>query len=63
MPATGSQDMVEELSSFLRSHKVISVQKTLEAIEGAPGWCFCVEYLDRRLAVHARQDVSAQHGR
>lgn len=34
------------MNLFLRSHKVISVQKTLHEIDGAPRWCFCVEYLD-----------------
>ncbi|MDD5089822.1 MAG: HRDC domain-containing protein [Candidatus Wallbacteria bacterium] len=46
VPATGAPDLEEELNLFLRSHKVISVQKTVEAIDGAPRWCFCVEYLE-----------------
>lgn len=46
IPATGSPDLEEELNHFLRSHKVVSVQKTVEMIDGAPRWCFCVEYLE-----------------
>jgi len=46
IPATGSPDLEEELNHFLRSHKVISVQKTVEVIDGAPRWCFCIEYIE-----------------
>ena len=46
IPVTGSPDLEEDLNHFLRSHKVISVQKTVEAVDGAPRWCFCVEYLE-----------------
>lgn len=46
IPATGSPDMEDELNVFLRSHKVITVQKALETVDGTTRWCFCVEYLD-----------------
>ncbi|HPO15649.1 MAG TPA: HRDC domain-containing protein [Candidatus Hydrogenedentes bacterium] len=46
IPATGSTDLEEDLNRFLRSHKVITVQKTVEMIDGAPRWCFCVEYIE-----------------
>lgn len=46
IPAIGSLDLEEELNLFLRSHRVVSVQKTVETIDGMPRWCFCVEYLD-----------------
>ena len=46
IPATGSPDLEDELNHFLRSHKVVSVQKTVEMIDGAPRWCFCIEYLE-----------------
>jgi len=38
--------MEAELNAFLRSHRIVSAQKTLETWEGVPRWCFCVEYLD-----------------
>jgi superfamily II DNA helicase RecQ len=50
IPATGSPEIEEELNHFLRSHKVISVQKTVEVIDGTPRWCFCVEYLEDGVA-------------
>ena len=46
IPATGSPDLEEELNGFLRSKKVVSVQKSLEAVDGVARWCFCVEYLE-----------------
>jgi superfamily II DNA helicase RecQ len=46
IPATGSPDLEAELNAFLRSHRIVSVQKTLENWESSPRWCFCVEYLD-----------------
>lgn len=46
IPATGSPDLEEEMNLFLRSHKVIAVQKSIEHIDGVMRWCFCVEYLD-----------------
>lgn len=46
IPATGSPDLEEELNRFLRSHRVVTTQKTLQAVDGVLRWCFCVEYLD-----------------
>jgi len=34
IPATGSPDLEEELNLFLRSHRVVTAQKTLQAVEG-----------------------------
>ncbi len=45
IPATGSTDLEEEMNHFLRSHKVVSVKKSIEVIDGLPRWCFCVEYI------------------
>lgn len=46
IPATGSPDLEEELNLFLRSHRIVSTQKTLQPVDGVLRWCFCVEYLD-----------------
>jgi superfamily II DNA helicase RecQ len=46
IPATGSPELEEELNLFLRSHKIIAVNKSVEDIDGTMRWCFCVEYLD-----------------
>ena len=45
IPATGDVDAEEELNRFLRSHRVVSVQKQLVLEGGTAYWCFCVEYL------------------
>jgi len=46
IPVTGSSDLEDELNQFLRSHRIVSVQKTVEVVDGAPRWCFCLEYLE-----------------
>ncbi len=45
IPATGDLDAEEELNRFLRSHRVVSVQKELVAESATACWCFCIEYL------------------
>ncbi|MBR0237029.1 MAG: HRDC domain-containing protein [Thermoguttaceae bacterium] len=40
---------VEELNLFLRSHRIVSVQKAFSLIGDACVWNFCVEYLDVEL--------------
>ena len=49
IPATGSPELEDELNLFLRSHKIIAVQKGIETIDGTTRWCFCVEYMDGAL--------------
>lgn len=46
IPAGGSPELEEEMNRFLRSHRVVSVQKKLESNEGSLLWCFCAEYID-----------------
>lgn len=50
VPATGSPDLEEALNHFLRSKRIVSVQKSLQEVDGAARWCFCVEYLEGALA-------------
>jgi len=46
IPAGGSPELEEAFNEFLRSHRVIQVQKSLEIVEGSACWCFCVEWLE-----------------
>ena len=46
IPAHGESDLLEELNCFLRSHRVICIQKELSQREIAPCWRICVEYLE-----------------
>jgi superfamily II DNA helicase RecQ len=46
IPASGESPLVEELNRFLRTHRVISVQKEITQRETAPCWRICVEYLE-----------------
>jgi superfamily II DNA helicase RecQ len=43
--AAGDLEAEEEFNRFLRSHRVVSVQKQLVVEGGSAHWCFCVEYL------------------
>ena len=45
IPAHGSAELEEELNLFLRSHRIVSVQKSLQPIGDVFCWNFCVEYL------------------
>ncbi|MCP5535557.1 MAG: hypothetical protein H7A51_04885 [Akkermansiaceae bacterium] len=45
IPAGGGEE-TEELNKFLRSHRVVSVDKHLVTEGGQPRWVFCVEYLE-----------------
>lgn len=45
-PASGEGAPLEELNAFLRSHRVLSVERELVSACPSPSWCFCVEYLD-----------------
>ncbi len=42
----GASAITEELNLFLRSHRVVSVQKELTQRDTSPCWRLCVEYLD-----------------
>jgi len=49
IPASGSPEAEDELNQFLRSHRVVQVQRTLENNNGMPSWCFCIEWLEGAL--------------
>ena len=49
IPASGSPEAQEELNYFLRSHRVVQVQRSLENNNGMLCWCFCVEWLEGAL--------------
>jgi len=44
---TGGAGAEEELNKFLRSHRIVSVQRELARTVSGTFWCFCIEYLDQ----------------
>jgi superfamily II DNA helicase RecQ len=44
---SGSSEAEEELNKFLRSHRIVTVQRELARTASGTFWCFCVEYLDQ----------------
>ena len=50
IPLVGGERINEDLNVFLRSKKVLSVDKQLVVSSGAAFWSFCVGYLDETVA-------------
>ena len=47
VPALQPADAVEEMNSFLRAHRVLSLEKHLVGTDAAAFWAVCVQYLER----------------
>lgn len=45
VPGQGGEEAMEEMNKFLRSHRVLSIEKRM--VEQGGYWSFCVEYLER----------------
>jgi len=48
IPMEGDPEATEQLNTFLRSQKVLSIEKAAVAAGGRQYWSVCVEYLPRR---------------
>jgi len=46
IPATTPADAEDELSRFLRGHRVAAIERHFAVVGGAPMWCLAVECLD-----------------
>lgn len=44
IPAQGNELIEEELNKFLRSHKIVEIDKKFMATD-MPCWCFCIGFL------------------
>lgn len=55
--APGGEHLAEELNLFLRSKKVLSVDRRLVTTEGGTFWHVCVEYLDEAYPAGPREKV------
>ena len=44
---TGDSDAEEEMNKFLRTHRIVTVQRELANTVLGSYWCFCVEYIDQ----------------
>lgn len=45
IPIHDGQDQLVELNRFLRSEKIVTVDKSLVVVEGSAFWSFCVQFL------------------
>ena len=46
---SGDTEAEEELNKFLRSHRIVTVQRELARTQSEMFWCFCVEYIDQAI--------------
>ena len=44
---SGDTEAEEELNKFLRSYRIVTVQRELARTQSGTFWCFCVEYIDQ----------------
>lgn len=49
IPASGSNEIEDEMNQFLRSHRIVSTRSELVNDERRSFWCFCIEYIDGKL--------------
>ena len=57
IPIIGDENdtLTNELNSFLRSHRILNVERHLVTTSNSGLWCFCVEYVDGSTISNARQ--------
>lgn len=46
IPIPGSEQMNEEMNTFLRSKKVLSVEQQVVQSPNGAFWCFCIRYVE-----------------
>ena len=46
---SGDSESEEDMNKFLRSYRIVTVQRELVHTSSGTYWCFCVEYLDQAL--------------
>jgi superfamily II DNA helicase RecQ len=49
IPSDDAGAQMEELNRFLRSHRVLEVEKHFHSTEKGAGWYFCVKYMEAAL--------------
>ena len=50
IPSGGCEAVEAEMNTFLRSHRILKVERELVQRETSPCWAVCVEYLDGAVA-------------
>ncbi len=48
IPMEGDEEATEQLNRFLRTHKVLCIEKAAVVAQGRQYWSVCVEFLPRR---------------
>lgn len=55
VPIPGSEEMNEEMNTFLRSKKVLSVEQQVVQSPNGAFWCFCIRYVEGTI-IPSRKD-------
>ena len=50
IPSVGCEAVEAEMNAFLRSHRILKVERELVQRETSPCWAVCVEYMDGAVA-------------
>jgi superfamily II DNA helicase RecQ len=51
IPILGGEKLVSEMNTFLRSQKILQVEKELVSTAQGGHWCFCISYIEGKAAV------------
>lgn len=58
IPMEGDEEAVAQLNLFLRTHKVLCIEKAPVLAQGRQYWSVCVEYLQRRTELESTRNGS-----
>jgi superfamily II DNA helicase RecQ len=59
IPMEGDEEATEQLNRFLRTHKVLCIEKAAVIAQGRQFWSVCVEFLPRRPFAPAGESAGA----
>jgi superfamily II DNA helicase RecQ len=62
IPMEGDEEATQQLNLFLRTHKVLSIEKAPVIAAGRQYWSVCVEFLPRRIGFQSASAVSNNTG-
>jgi len=62
IPVQASQPVEDEMNAFVRSHKVLAVNRQLVDAGSSSFWTFCVEYVDGQLPASVEPGRAASRG-
>ena len=62
IPSVGCEAVEAEMNTFLRSHRILKVERELVQRETSPCWAVCVEYMDGAVASGSSSRIGQRGG-